>query len=110
MKLFIVAFFLNFAVVASGDTKALFSEKDLKLIEYYKSSEFLKSQRTKEIKSENRRRIELILNAMSKLDKESFEQKFKNNFWEKFDIQTDNALNRKIMLDLIMKDLYKEKE
>lgn len=108
MKIFIVAFLFNIALLAHGDSRPLFSEQDLELLKYYKSDDFLKTKRVQEIKSENKRRIDLILKAMTKLDKESFEQKFKNNFWGKFDLQTDNALNKKIMLDLIMKDLHKE--
>ena len=97
---------LKFCV--NANSKALFSEQELKLIEYYKGNEFLKRKRDIENRNESRRRINLILNAMSKLDKKAFEKKFKNNFWVNFDVETDNILNKKIMLDLIMKDLYKE--
>jgi hypothetical protein len=110
MRLFIVAFLFLANPCGFAQDRPLFSNEELKEIEVYKSDEYLREQRIKELQTRSHAQIRLILKSMSKFEKEYLEKKFKKGFWKKFDLQTDDALRKRIILDLILKDLYKDQE
>ncbi len=110
MKSIIVAFLFLGQVNTFAQKRALFSNKELEEIEVYKSDEYLRQQRLRDLQTRSHEQIRMILKSMSKFEKKYLEKKFKKGFWKKFDLQTDDALRKRIILDLILKDLYKDQE
>ena len=107
MKFFIVVFIFFGSVLSFSKERALFSKKELKQLEYYKSDQYIQEQRLKELRNRTHKEIRMILKSMSSAEKEYIEKKYKNEFWTKFDYQTDKALRKRIILDLIFKDQSK---
>ena len=108
MKLFLVSLLIAISLSAGARTRQLFTKSELELLNYYKSNEYLNSQKVKNIKKIADLRLTYIIKSMSESDKKFLVSKFKNGFWKKFDLQTDKEINKKVILDLILQDLYKK--
>ncbi|WP_417334856.1 hypothetical protein [Halobacteriovorax marinus] len=101
-------FIVTFVMLAHAQTP-LFNNAELKKLEYLKSSEFLMKQRKKDLQEYSHTQIRSILKLIGAREQKILDQKVNAEFWESFDQVTDDQIRVKIMLDLILKDLY-EKE
>lgn len=110
MKLLIVVFFAFISLESFSINVPLFSKEELLELEYLKSTKFLEKQRSEELKNYAIRVIRFQLETMSKWEKKYLIDKYHKKFWGNFDETSDNELRKKIMFDLIFKDLYKKEE
>lgn len=96
-------------IISSYANTPLFSEQELKNLEYLKSSTYLYEQNKSDLKKYSSLQMSSILKLIREGEQKILDQKINPKFWKTFDQYTDNQLRIKIMMDLILKDLY-EKE
>jgi predicted GNAT family acetyltransferase len=108
MKLFITASLIAFSFSLSALNRPLFTKSELEVLNFYKSDKYLNLQKARNIKNFADLRVKYIIKSMNESDKRFLVSKFKNDFWKNFDLQTDKEINKKVILDLILKDLYKK--
>ncbi len=89
-------------------TTPLFSPKELKKLEYLKSPEYLVKVRKKDLQDYSAAQLSSILKLIRASEQKVLDQKVGPKFWKTFDQYTDNQLRIKIMMDLILKDLYEQ--
>lgn len=96
-------------ISVSFATTPLFNADEIKQVNYLKSSEYLFKKRKVELHDYSTMQISSILKLISAREQKVLDQKINPEFWKRFDQYTDNQLRVKVMMDLILKDLY-EKE
>ncbi|GEM_PF-5418827 len=96
-------------IAMSFASTPLFNDKEIKELEYLKSSEYLFKKRKEELQNYSAQQLASILKLVREKEQKVLDQKINPKFWKSFDEYTDSQLRIKIMMDLILKDLY-EKE
>lgn len=96
----ILTFFIGFSPVMARD---LFTPKEKRKLVELKSAEFTNMNFKKAIKDQNQRNLSMILQQMSKKDKELLDHQLKNKPWAKLDEEdTRRFMNKWIMKELLM--------
>ena len=93
-------------VAATIASTPLFSSDELKRVELLKSPERLVTVRKNDLQDYSAAQVSSILKLIRASEQKNLDQKVNPKFWKKFDKYTDNKLRIKIMMDLILKDLY----
>ncbi|WP_372654943.1 hypothetical protein [Halobacteriovorax sp.] len=99
---------VTFIAVSLASTP-LFNEKEIKEVQYLKTSKYLFEKRREELQDYSTLQLTSILKLIAEREQKVLDQKINPKFWKTFDEYTDNQLRTKIIMDLILKDLY-EKE